>query len=169
MSVGDITYRAPSPDEWADLKALRIRSVAEHPIAFGSSLEKEEQLTEEQWRERMETRRYIIAVSNGTFVGSISMTQGEAPKSSHVMSLYSVYVAPEFRNRGVGRELLNQAIETAKTHPEIIKLSLNVAATQSEARALYTKMGFEEVGVLKKEIFVDGQYIDECVMELMLS
>ncbi len=168
MSAGDITYRSPGADEWKALKDLRVRSVKEHPIAFGRTLEEEEESTEETWRSRLEKRQYITAEKDGVFVGMLSFVQGDNPKSAHTMHLYSVYVAPECRGLGVGRGLLERVIAEAKTRPEVIKIGLNVAASQSEARALYEKMGFDQVGLFKKEIFVDGVYIDELQMELML-
>jgi RimJ/RimL family protein N-acetyltransferase len=47
----------------------------------------------------------------------------------------------------------------------IAKIKLAVNSEQQAAIKLYKKFGFEIVGKLEKELFVDGQYYDELMME----
>ncbi len=164
-----ITYRTPKFDEWEKLRALRLRSVKEHPVAFGKSFEEEESVSETKWRERMVTRQYIVAEKDGEFVGMLAVAQGDGPKSVHTTHVYSVYVAPAVRGSGVGRGLMERAIADARAREGVIKIGLNVAASQEAARALYEKMGFEVVGTLKKDILVDDVYTDDIAMEMMLK
>ena len=47
----------------------------------------------------------------------------------------------------------------------IIKISLNVNPKQKSAVRLYKKFGFKVVGVMKKDLFVNGKFYDELILE----
>lgn len=52
----------------------------------------------------------------------------------------SLYVLPEFQGRGVGRSLIQQALDW---HGQYVDIYLNVLAYNHRARALYKKLGFQ--------------------------
>jgi len=55
--------------------------------------------------------------------------------------LQELYVVPERRGNGLGRALLEAAIETAR-NAGAVHLDLNTAESDTAARALYERMGF---------------------------
>jgi ribosomal protein S18 acetylase RimI-like enzyme len=57
-----------------------------------------------------------------------------------------IYVAPEHRSRGVGRELVRRCREWAAERGAD-GVSLQVAAGNERARELYRELGFREVSV----------------------
>ncbi|SDJ62088.1 GNAT family N-acetyltransferase [Microbulbifer yueqingensis] len=57
-----------------------------------------------------------------------------------------VWVEPEFRSRGVFRALLKQLVAFAESH-HAYELILEYTATNKQARAVWTKMGFVTTGV----------------------
>ena len=56
-------------------------------------------------------------------------------------------------------------MEDLESRPEIVRIDLNVNTQNNNAVSLYKKLGFEIVGTLHKEIFVNGEYFDEYDME----
>lgn len=61
-------------------------------------------------------------------------------------SVDDIYVIPEHRSRGIGRELVRRCREWADEHGAD-GVSLQVAAANSRARDLYKRLGFREVSV----------------------
>lgn len=57
-----------------------------------------------------------------------------------------VWVEPEFRNRGIFKALLRDLVAFAESHnvPELI---LEYSASNEEARAAWTKLGFRPMGI----------------------
>lgn len=60
----------------------------------------------------------------------------------------NIAVAPEYRRRGLGREIL-RALENHALKNGISLLSLEVRASNAAARSLYASQGWSEVGVRK--------------------
>lgn len=169
MATDGISLRLASPDEWETIKALRIRSVREHPEAFGQTEKEAEAYDETKWRSLFESGQYLIAELNGEIVGMVCLVRETREKIRHYISIASMYVVVEAQGKGIGKALMQRAIAVAKSIPGVIKVTLHVTASQTEAKSMYTSLGFVEVGVLRKEMFVNGTYFDTHVMELMLS
>jgi RimJ/RimL family protein N-acetyltransferase len=79
-----------------------------------------------------------------------------------------ISVDQEYRNRGIGRKMMEYLLDWAKNNKEIKRIELLVFETNENAIELYTKMGFEIEGRKRKAVYKDGQYIDELVMGLLL-
>lgn len=60
--------------------------------------------------------------------------------------MMNLAVAPEYRRRGIGEELIKQLISHLQKN-EVTCLTLEVRASNAPAIALYEKMGFCEVGI----------------------
>jgi ribosomal protein S18 acetylase RimI-like enzyme len=76
-------------------------------------------------------------------------------------------VAPEFQRRGLGRMLVDRAIEVATTRGAR-RMTLRVLGTNGGARRLYEACGFEVEGVLRGEFFLDGSDVDDHFMSRAL-
>ena len=74
-------------------------------------------------------------------------------------------VAPDWREQGVGRCLLDALIAWATTHPQIERLGLRALSTNPRALHLYAAVGFVEEGRRIQAIkLAPGQYADEVLM-----
>src|SRR2546421_12642890 len=101
------------PADAAEFQALRLRGLREIPTAFGSSYEEECETPASDLAERL--RRNINgfvlgAVEGGRLVGIVGMQREAHRKLAHKMILWGMYVAPEARGRGVGRQLVEAAL-----------------------------------------------------------
>jgi len=79
-----------------------------------------------------------------------------------------VYVNVNYRGRGIGRRLIEAALEEIKAQKEVIKIRLSVNPGQKIAVQLYRKCGFKTVACLKRELLIDGKFYDELLMEKYL-
>ncbi|WP_425393892.1 N-acetyltransferase family protein [Caryophanon latum] len=71
------------------------------------------------------------------------------------------------RGQGVGTKLFEACIAWAKEQ-KIHRLELTYIAHNDAAGALYNKMGFWQEGVKQHSLYIDGQYVNEYYMVLLL-
>jgi len=155
-------------DDWKELRDLRIKATKEVPLAFGRTSAEETEKTEEQWRKQLAESRYYALKEEGTLIGMLCVALEKGSMQSHVANIFGVYVGPGARGKGLGRRLMEAAINDLKEDSHVMKVKLKVAETQKEAQALYEGMGFKKVGVFEKEGNFNGRYVDILVMEKFL-
>ena len=132
-------------DEWLALRALRLRAVAADPEAFGDTLADVEGLPDDTWRSRSSDPDAPVFVADSPD-GLVAMAVGApAPEGRLAAALYSMWVAPEVRGRGVGGDLVDAVVEWARAsgYPAI---GLGVTLDNTAAIALYARHGFSDTG-----------------------
>ena len=75
-----------------------------------------------------------------------------------------MYVAPEARRQGVGRKLLQHALEYAWNSLSVTQVNLGVNTGNTPVVELYKSLGFETYGVERGFLLVDGVLYDEYQM-----
>lgn len=78
----------------------------------------------------------------------------------HVGKL-GVGMLPEARGTGLGRRLMEAAIEAARRRG-MERIELEVFASNTRAIALYERLGFVREGLKRRVRKIDGRYDDEC-------
>jgi ribosomal protein S18 acetylase RimI-like enzyme len=132
--------------DWAALRQLRLRALADAPDAFASTLEAEVAFPDEVWRQRAEggpASANFIAGKGGVDVGLAAVfAEPDAPGRMHLVSMW---VDPGYRRRGVAHALVDQAVRWAaeRRAREVI---LWVADHNTAARRLYERIGFRPTG-----------------------
>jgi len=136
-------------------------------------------LTTAEWRSITDERRYLRAVrrhpdaavylaeDGDAVVGRLSLARDVHPASAHVADL-GLMVAATHRRRGVGRALLEQAVEWAES-AGVRKLELHVFPWNEPAIALYRSFGFEREGLRKGHYLRDGEPVDAILMAFQLD
>jgi len=122
------------------VKATRLESLRESPDTFTSSLEIEQEFTNEQWLERMARSQYFLALDGETPVGiACCIEQDEYPNNKR--KLVSMWIDPNYRNQNLGSDLIDDAINWAKEN-DISEIELDVFEKNLGAKKLYEKKGF---------------------------
>jgi len=98
-------------------------------------------------------------------VGSIAAPRRE--RRAHQADL-AMSVSKAFWGQGVGTHLMQSLIDFVKNTEKLEIIHLTVKADNARAIALYTKMGFKEIGVFPKDTKIDGKYYDAILMYLCL-
>lgn len=78
-------------------------------------------------------------------------------------------IEAHYRGKGLGKKLLQFAIDWAKDQPTLEWIDLSVFAHNLPARKLYSSVGFEEIATYKDKIRVNGHSIDDVSMTLKLT
>ena len=73
----------------------------------------------------------------------------------------------ENRNQNIGSEALDLLIEYAFSNLNLHQLYANIGTENVASIALFTKFGFEMIGVKKDWTFVNGIYKDEAIFQLI--
>ena len=75
----------------------------------------------------------------------------------------------ENRNQNIGSEALDLLIEYAFSNLNLHQLYANIGTENVASKALFTKFGFELIGVKKDWTFVNGKYKDEAIYIIYCS
>jgi ribosomal protein S18 acetylase RimI-like enzyme len=111
----------------------------------------------------------LIAEVDGGLAGYVAIGRSlPVEANAHVLEVKGLLVDPAQRRRGVGRTLVQSAVQAATTRGAR-RLRLRVLSSNPEARALYEACGFVVEGVLREEFMLDGAYVDDVLMALDLS
>ena len=89
-------------------------------------------------------------------------------KTKHIANIFGVYIKKEYRGQGVGKKLIESALQMIQDDENVSKIKLTVNAEQKAAIKLYTTYGFELVGRLRQELKVANKFYDEFIMERLL-
>jgi GNAT superfamily N-acetyltransferase len=144
-----ITVRKFEAAEFSSYRSLRLSALEESPDAFGSTLGAEQLRTTEEWAARLQggcnsgLDLPLIGQVGATAAG---LAWGKVERSDRtIVHLYQMWVAPEFRGRGIARLLLRTIVAWAASL-EARSVHLGVACGQSSAMRLYVSEGFVPFG-----------------------
>jgi ribosomal protein S18 acetylase RimI-like enzyme len=93
-------------------------------------------------------------------IAGFAIQQGQ--KEAHKGSLWGMYVRPDSRGIGIGRQLVEAVFDLARQRVELIQLA--VVRDNEQARRLYTSLGFVDYGLERNALKQDGRYYDEVLM-----
>ncbi|HEX5137660.1 MAG TPA: GNAT family protein [Planctomycetota bacterium] len=110
---------------------------------------------------------FLLVADGGGIIGALSVEGGRFRKVRHVGEV-GLSVARSWRRQGVGRALMECAIELARTSPELLRLSLRVFASNAPAVKLYESIGFEVEGRRPGHVRIRGRDDDVILMGIVL-
>jgi ribosomal protein S18 acetylase RimI-like enzyme len=156
------------PQDWRDLRAIRLEALRSEPAAYSSSYEETLARSDEHWQQRLASDHsvHLLARAQSRPIGMVGGYLGSDEGDESVAVVFGMYVAREYRGRGIGWLLLSSLIDRLSAFPQISTIRLGVTETQDPARALYESMGFQVIGKTEEGIVVDDRQVDELIMEL---
>ena len=120
--------RRLGPDDWEMFRDIRLRSLADSPDAFGSTLEREQAFTEDDWRRRLAGPVFAVLDPDPVAVGGLFDDDG-------VLHVWGMWTDPAHRGRGHARRILDAADRSPR---RAVQLHVNIAnaAARAVVRAL---------------------------------
>lgn len=154
--------RALTADDAAAYQVVRLRSLREHPEAFGSSFEEERDRTPEQVAPLLINPdvRVFGAWNDGELIGIVAISRNQRIKTCHRAMIGGMYVASEARGQGTGRALIAAALDFARSCEGLEDVTLAVTVGNDAARHLYAQAGFTGYSVDPRYIKTGGHYYD---------
>ena len=123
-----------------------------------------------QWFEDKKSKNFpiIVADYNGTAIGFGSYGTFREKIGYQFTVEHSVYVAPEFIGKGIGKQLLLALIALAKEEGYHVMIG-GIDAANTGSIDFHRKFGFVETGILKEVGFKFGKWLDLQFMQLILK
>lgn len=147
---------------------LRRQMLTDAPLAFGASPGHDVMSSAEAVREQLARGddSAIFGAFAPELVATIGVYREDRPKTRHKMHVWGAYVAPSHRGRGLGRRLLDAAVEHARLRPGVTALHISVTDAAPAARHLYESAGFEVWGSEADALSHEGRTVTEHHMVL---
>ena len=116
--------------------------------------------------------RYAVLVTadeSGHVVGfgALSRYEGDHDAYRGVAEI-TAYLASGAQHRGLGTRLMTE-LEAHAKRSEFHKTVVRTNPANRGSRRLLRKFGYRVVGVLKRDAFMDGAYVDVMILEKLLS
>jgi RimJ/RimL family protein N-acetyltransferase len=163
--------RALRDDDVDAYVELRRSSLLDAPLAFSASPEDDFVASAAALREQL--RRSPAWAIYGAFepelAGFIGLFRDRHLKSAHKAHIWGMYVAPAYRRQGLASNLLQAAIDHARSLPGVAWVELSVNSSALEARRIYERAGFRLWGSEPDALRYGGQSTLEHHMALYLE
>jgi RimJ/RimL family protein N-acetyltransferase len=152
--------------EPADAEALvkiRREALLTEPLAFGAADTEEQSLLAVARRSlgARDQQAVFAHADGGELAGMVGLGRFEGLKEQHKSHIWGMYVAARVRGRGVGRALMQAAIDHARGWPGMEQVQLSVTEASAAARRLYLALGFSPWGLEVRALRWEGRYLDE--------
>ncbi len=154
-------------------KAVRLRALADSPLAFSGTWARESRLSDEEWIER--SRRW----SGEDAIGYLAFDTRDDSSACGVVACYtdkdravpsghliSMWVHPAYRRAGVGSMLIS-AVKNWASARGLTQLALMVTSVNQPAMDFYQRVGFRMSG--KTAPYPNDPAITEHEMVLLLG
>lgn len=145
----EVTIRRLREDDWRAFRKLRLDALRTDPLAFGSTLDRESAYTEAKWQDwcrdgaNGERSATLVAVSPaGELLGMVGTFSAEG--TPHI---WGMWTQPEWRNRGIGRRLMDSVLAWIVQNAPERSIILDVNPVQTTAVRIYSALGFQFSGV----------------------
>lgn len=169
-----IIIREALETDLALYRDLRLEALRFEPSAFSAVYDEERSRAGSAWLERLRTivqdpmQTLFVAEENAALIGMTGIACGKSAKTRHSAGIWGVYVRPSHRSGGVATALLGHALLWAK-HNNITRVELSVTTHNHRALELYKRNGFSIAGTVHDVLRINGQAIDEYLLERMLT
>jgi ribosomal protein S18 acetylase RimI-like enzyme len=163
----DFEIRAVTRAEAFAWRALRLEMLCNEPLAFSSSYEDQVGLDLAFFAGRIPEDGVDVLFGvyvDGELSGSAGFSREAGLKVSHKGLMWSVYLRPHLRGRGIGEALAGRLIDHARQHVSVLQCS--VTSDNLAARALYRRMGFVEYGVEARALRYEGKDYAEVLLAI---
>ncbi|POR56827.1 GNAT family N-acetyltransferase [Bosea psychrotolerans] len=167
---GNITIRPLDATDAEAYRTLRLQALLQAPEAFGASHAEEAARPPATFIARITPAPPSLvfgAFADAELVGIAGFLAGSSEKSRHRGMLWGVYLAPDWRGRGIARALVEAVVQHAAQH--VLVLQARAVTTNSVALHLYERLGFKPYGIESKALRINDALFDEALLALDFS
>lgn len=162
--------RKVRPTEARQFFQLRLHALKTDPDSFVATTEEEKQLSPEDVKKYL-TRNYVLGAftSKNELIGTLVYMEQERQKFKHIGILGGMYVHPNYRRCGMGKQLVATMLGNLKKIDHLYSLQLKVVTDNLPAIRLYESFGFSVWATEKNALLHHGNFFDQHHMMLRLA
>jgi RimJ/RimL family protein N-acetyltransferase len=163
--------RRLNPADVVAYRQIRLCALRSCPQAFGSAYTAEKKRPLKAFEERLSPQRFtgtFGAFVEGKLVGVVSLVREARQKEQHKANICAMFVAVAHRRHGVGRALMECALDSARRIRGLRQIRIAVVSSNKPAARLYESLGFRVYGEEKDALRVGGKFYDELFLALRL-
>jgi len=142
-----ITLTAPDAPRY---RALMLEAYTLAADAYTSTAQDRGREPDSWWVNRVADASGLTvafgAEIDGALVGTVALEYSSKPKTKHSVLVIGMYVQSAARRQGIGRALLQVAMDHAATRPGVEVVELTVTEGNGSAIAMYAAAGFRTWG-----------------------
>lgn len=146
--------RQLGPDDAQAFRDLHLEALKAWPAAFAMSFEEECDLPIAAFRTRLEQLIVYGGFSDGRLAGIATLQKQPLRKRAHMAMVWGMYVTDEERGSGLARAIFEAVL--ARAEAEVDQVELYVASGNDRASRFYRGYGFEQYGLMRRSLRVDG-------------
>ncbi len=149
----------------SDLKAyraLRLLALQESAENFGDDYESASQRPVSDWENLIENGHIQGFFVQDKLIAIAGYFKAERGKEMHKARIWGVYVHPDHRSQGIGRQVMDAVLTSIPKDTE--NILVHVSVDNEPAVKLYQMLGFEEFGREPKARKLGNRYVDEYSM-----
>lgn len=128
----------------------------------------EEEWIRNTWKQRQERKEFTLAIettADNNLIGGIGLFNiNWTSRTAEVgISIYN----PKYWGKGYGQESMNLMLGFAFKNLNLNRVELKTFDFNTRAQKCYLKVGFKEVGRRRNACFIDRQYHDDIIMDIL--
>lgn len=162
-----------SPEDWKQFRQIRKEALKNEPHAL-SPLRKgdvpESEWDENDWREMTDFLNgehwgCLVAKDRGQMIGTLGYSK--TPNKTAI--LWGMYVDRNYRNKDIGKSLLDEALDILKRKAQCEKIELAVTGNNADVMDFYERFGFQMTEAIDETDEKTGEKYEKYVMTLNLK
>jgi ribosomal protein S18 acetylase RimI-like enzyme len=156
--------RQLTPDQWQELRRIRLRALADSPHMFLSSHAQEVDYPDGKWELEFKRGDWYAGYAGRKPVCMLGVTK-EPEMPPYECYLEYMWVSPQFRRSGVGRSLLEGVLSNLR-ETGYSTVFLWVLSGNDVAAHLYERMGFAGTGLSQPLADQPGRFENQMKLSL---
>ncbi len=147
-----MVLRRLTPEDAVAYRAMMLEAYSGTPIVFGTAPHEAVAQPDSWWRARCsadpDSAQLVIgAFDDDKLVGVLGVQFAQRERERHKATLFGMFVKPAARGAGVGRALIEAALEAARAREGVRVAQLAAIDGNDGALRLYERCGFVRWGV----------------------
>ncbi|HXH69881.1 MAG TPA: GNAT family N-acetyltransferase [Pyrinomonadaceae bacterium] len=166
----NVFIRQLTENDWREFSQVRLKALQIDPTVFGSNYKKESQMTEAEWKSRLQTDDSAIFMifENETPIGMTCVSIDRDDPTKKTALLWGSWLAPHARGKGLSELMYQTRINWAKAQPTVEKIIVSHRASNLSSKYANQKHGFALTHKTEK-VWTDGVTEDEIFYELEIK
>jgi L-amino acid N-acyltransferase YncA len=165
----EVIVRAAQPGDIASITRIYAHAVEHGTASFETEPPDEAEMARRQRALLAKAYPYIVAEAAGAVAGYAYAGPYRDRRAYDWCVEDSIYVAPEFHRKGIGRSLLTRLIADAEARNYRQMLGVIGDSANTASVAVHAALGFRLIGTFQSIGFKHGRWLDTVLMQRELG